>query len=146
MTYLQQNRKTARAISGIQAALAIACFVGMVACGEPIGPKTICCTPEPPQVATVNALAPLAAELHDAADIFAHGVTDVALRDRAESAVNTLADQLQKGKVEASREALFQARFLLTDLDDTSAIELAPVGLALNYVELRMHQILNPGA
>jgi hypothetical protein len=127
--------------SRIPAAIAIACFVAMVGCGEPTGPRTICCTPKPEQ--TVNALAVLAPELHDAADVFAQGVADVRVRGEAESAINRLADQLLAGKVTASRAALVQARSLLASLDGISAIELAPVRLALDYIERRMNEILN---
>jgi len=145
MSFQQQKRKRVGLGSRIHAVLAIACFVAMVACGEPIGPRTICCTPKPPQPETNSGLAVLSPELHDAADIFAQGVADAALRLKAESAVNNLADQLLAGKVKESREALYQARLVLTNLDETSAIELAPVGLALNYIERRMTEILDPG-
>lgn len=120
---------------------AIACFVAMVGCGEPIGPRTICCTPEPEHV--VTGLAVLAPELHDAADVFAQGVAGSLVRTQAVLAVNGLADQLLAGKVLASRAALHQARLLLASQDDIPAIELAPVSLALDYVERRMNEILN---
>jgi hypothetical protein len=144
MRYLQQKRTTNfRVGSRIPAAIAIACFVAMTGCGEPIGPRTICCTPKPEQ--TVSGLAVLAAELHDAADVFAQGVANTSLRGKAELAVNGLADQLLTGKVASSRAALVQARSLLANPDEISAIELAPVALALNYIEQRMNQILSAG-
>jgi len=121
--------------------IAIACFVAMAGCGEPSGPRTICCTPQPTQ--TVSALAVLAPELHDAADVFAQGAGNKDVRSKAELAVNKLADQLLAGKVVASRVALADARSLLASLDDISATELAPVGLALDYIEGRMNEILN---
>ena len=144
MRQLQQKSTTISVGSPIRALLAIACFVAMAGCGEPTGPRTICCTPKPQQPEqTVSALAGLAAELHDAADVFAQGVAGVPLRVQAELAINRLADQLLAGKVAASRVALAQARSLLAGLDDVSAIELAPVGLALDYIERRMNEILN---
>ena len=121
------------------AVIAIACFVAMTGCGEPTGPRTICCLSKP-------GLAVLAPELHDAADVFAQGVEDKALRGPAELAVNRLADQFLAESVAGSRAALAQARSLLANLDDISAIELAPVGIALDYIERRMNQILNSGA
>ena len=136
MIYLRQKG----AISVRPLILAIACFVAVVGCGEPTGPRTICCTPKPER--TVNALAVLAPELHDAADIFAQGVANASLRGKAELAIDRLADQFLAGKVEGSRAALAQARSLLTGLDDISAIELAPMGFALDYVERRMNEIL----
>ena len=143
--YLQPKRTTS--ISGgsrIPAVIAIACFVAMAGCGEPSGPRTICCTPKPQQPEqTVNALAVLAPELHDAADVFAQGAEDKDVRSKAVLAVNKLADELLSGKVQSSRAALFQARLLLARLDDISATELAPVGLALDYIEGRMNEILN---
>ena len=84
----------------------------------------------------------LAAELHDAADFFAQGIADKTLKGQTELAVNGLADQLLAGKVAASRAALFQARLLLAKPDDVSAIEVAPVNLALDYIERRMNEIL----
>lgn len=123
----------------ILAVIAIACFVAMTGCGEPTGPRTICCLSKP-------GLAVLAAELHDAADVFPQGVEDKALRGQAESAVDRLADQFLAESVAGSRAALAQARSLLANLDDISAIELAPVGIALDYIERRMNQILNSGA
>ena len=90
-------------------------------------------------------LAVLAAELHDAADLFAQGVSDKTLRGETESAVNRLADQFLAGKVAASRTALAQARSLLANLNEVQAIELAPVGLALDYIEARMNEILIAG-
>ena len=124
--------------------IAIACFVAMAGCGEPSGPRTICCTPQPQQPEqTVNALAVLAPELHDAADVFAQGAENKDVRSKAGLAVKKLADQLLAGKVVASRVALADARSLLASLDDISATELAPVGLALDYIEGRMNEILN---
>lgn len=143
MRYLQPKRTTSLSVgSRIQAVIAIACFVAVVGCGEPTGPRTICCSSQPQPEQTVNALAVLAPELHDAADVFAQGVADKTLRGEAELAVNSLADQLLAGKVASSRAALTQARSLLAKVDDTQAIELAPVGLALDYVERRMNEIL----
>ncbi|HEV7386997.1 MAG TPA: hypothetical protein VGN73_00165 [Gemmatimonadaceae bacterium] len=85
----------------------------------------------------------LAPELHDAADVFAQGVADPSLRGQAVLAVNHLADQLLAGKVVSSRAALAQLRTLLAKLSDIPAIELTPVGLALDYIERRMYEILN---
>ena len=131
--------------SRIPAVIAIACFVAITGCGEPTGPRAICCISHPQPEQIVNGLAVLAPELHDAADVFAQGVADKTLRGKAELAVNRLADQFLAGKVAASRAALAQARSLLTNLDDISAIELAPVGLALDYIERRMNEILISG-
>lgn len=125
--------------------IAIACLVAMTACGEPSGPRTICCLSQPQPPTTFSGLAVLAAELHDAADVFAEGVEDENLRGRAELAVNHLADELLAERVAGSRVALTQARSLLANLDDTSAIELAPVRLALDHIERRMNQILYAG-
>jgi hypothetical protein len=142
MLHLQQKRTTSLSRRArVSVVTAIACFVAMTGCGEPSGPRTICCTPMPER--TVTALAVLAAELHDAADVYTQGVADAPLRGQAELAINRLADQLLAGKVAPSRAALAQARSLLANLDDVSAIELAPVGLALDYIERRMNQILN---
>jgi hypothetical protein len=147
MRYLQPKRTTKLSVgSPIQAVIAIACFVAMVGCGEPTGPRTFCCVSKPGPEQTVSGLAVLAAELHDAADVFAQGVADTTVRGQAELAVNRLADQLLAGKVASSRAALTQARSLLANLDDIPAIELAPVGLALDYIERRMNEILNSGA
>jgi len=130
--------------SRILTALAVACLVAVVGCGEPLGPPTICCTPKPPEPEhIVTGLAVLAPDLHDAADVFAQGVTRPLLRTQTVLAVNGLADQLLAGKVVASRAALHQARLILADLDDVSAVELDPVNLALDYVERRMNEILN---
>ena len=147
MRYLQPERTTNFSVgSRLPAVIAIACFVAITGCGEPTGPRTICCISKSQPEQTVSGLAVLAAELHDAADVFAQGVTDTALRGQAELAVNRLADQLLAGKVASSRAALTQARSLLANLDDIPAIELAPVGLALDYIERRMNEILNSGA
>jgi len=144
MRYLQPKRMTNFSVgSRIPAAIAIACFVAMTGCGEPTGPRTICCYTAPKPEQTVSGLGVLAAELHDAADVFAQGVANTTLRAKAELAVNGLADQLLTGKVTASRAALVQARSLIANPDEISAIELAPVGLALNYIERRMNQILS---
>ncbi|MFL5498072.1 MAG: hypothetical protein ACJ799_03610 [Gemmatimonadaceae bacterium] len=130
--------------SPIPAAIALACFVAMVGCGEPTGPRTICCAPHPQQPEqTVSALAVLVPELHDAADVFVQGVGDSPVRVQAELAINRLADQLLAGNVSPSRVALAQVRSLLAGVDDVSAIELAPVALALDHIERRMNQILN---
>jgi hypothetical protein len=142
MRYLQPERTTSISVgSRIQAVIAIACFVAITGCGEPTGPRVIWSASNPPDQ-TVNALAVLAPELHDAADVFAQGVTDTALRGQAELAVNRLADQLLAGNVASSRAAIAQARSLLANLGDVSAIELAPVSLALDYIERRINEIL----
>jgi hypothetical protein len=144
MKYLQPKRTTNLSVGSlIPAAIAIACFVAITGCGEPTGPRTICCYAEPKSEQTVIALAALAAELHDAADVFAQGVADPTLRGKAELAVNGLADQLLTGKVSPSRAALVQARALLANPDDVSAIEITAVSLALNHIERRMNQILS---
>jgi hypothetical protein len=144
MRYLQPKRTTNFSVgSRIPAVIAVACFVAMAGCGEPTGPRTICCYTAPKPDQTVIALAALAAELHDAADFFAQGVENTTLRAKAELAVNGLADQLLTGKVAASRAALVQARSLIANPDEISAIELAPVSLALNHIERRMNQILS---
>jgi hypothetical protein len=143
MRYLQPERTTNFSVgSRLPAVIAIACFVAITGCGEPTGPRTLCCITKPQPEQIVNALAVLAPELHDAADVFAQGVTDTALQGQAELAVNHLADQLLAGKVAGSRAALAQARSLLTNLAGVSAIELAPVGLALDYIERRINEIL----
>lgn len=146
MRYLQPERTTNFSVgSRIPAAIAIACFVAITGCGEPTGPRTICCVSHPQPEQTVSGLAVLAPELHDAADVFAQGVGDKTLRGEAELAVNGLADQLLAGKVAASRAALTQARSLLANLNDIQAIELAPVRLALDYIERRINEILIAG-
>ena len=129
--------------SRIPAMTAIACLVVLAACGEPTGPRTICCYTEPKPEQTIIDLAVLATELHDAADVFAQGVANTTLRGKAQLAVNGLADQLLTGKVAASRAALVQARSLIANPDEISEIEVAPVGLALDHIEWRMNQILS---
>ena len=144
MRYLQPKRATnLQKGFRIPAMTVIACFVVLGACGEPTGPRTICCYTEPKPEPTIVDLAVLAAELHDAADVFAEGVGNTTLRGKAVLAVNGLADQLLTGKVPASRAALVQARLLIANPDEISEIELAPVGLALDAIEQRMNQILS---
>jgi len=138
-----ERTKNVGAAPRIAAVIAVACFVAMTGCGEPTGPRTICCVSKPEQPEpTFSGLAVLAPELHDAADVFAQGVEDKAVRGRAELAVNRLGDQLLAERVASSRAALAQARSLLASVDDISAIELAPVGLALDYIERRIDQII----
>ena len=145
MRYLQRERtRSASTGSRIPAVIAVACLVAIIGCGEPTGPRTICCESKPQQPEQAfSGLAVLAPELHDAADVFAQGVGNTALRGQAELAVQRLADQLLAEKVAASRAALGQARSLLANLDAISAIELAPVGLALDYIEQRINQIVS---
>lgn len=146
MRYVQPDRIRKLSVrSRIPVVVAIAGFVAITGCGEPTGPRTICCITHPQPELIVSALAVLAPELHDAADLFAQGVADNTLRGQTELAVNRLADQFLAGKVAASRAAIFQARSLLANVDDISAIELAPVGLALDYIEGRMNEILRAG-
>ena len=143
MRDLQPQRTTnSRVRSPLAAAIAIACFVAITGCGEPTGPRTICCQSEPLPEQIVSGLAVLVPELHDAADVFAQGVEDKDLASKAELAVNHLADQLLAGKVQSSRDAIFQARLLIASSNDVQAIDLAPVGLALDYIERRMNEIL----
>jgi len=143
MRDLQPQRTTnSRVRSPLAAAIAIACFVAITGCGEPTGPRTICCQSEPLPEQIVSGLAVLVPELHDAADVFAQGVEDKDLASKTELAVNHLADQLLSGKVQSSREAIFQARLLIASSNDIQAIDLAPVGLALDYIERRMNEIL----
>ena len=143
MRHLDPERTTNSSMrSPLAVAIAIACFVAITGCGEPTGPRTICCQSEPRPEQTVSGLAVLAPELHDAADVFAQGAEDKDLASKAQLAVNHLADQLLSGKVQSSREALFQARLLIASSNDIQAIDLAPVGLALDYIERRMNEIL----
>jgi hypothetical protein len=140
MKYFCPERTRNLSVARIPTVIAIACFVAMAGCGEPTGPRTICCLSEPQT--TVSGLAVLAAELHDAADVFAQGVKDKAVRGPVEFAVNDLGDQLLAGRVADSRAALARLRLLLANLDEISTIELAPVGLALDYIERRINQII----
>ena len=130
--------------SRLAAVIAFTCFVALTGCGEPTGPRTICCQARPEQ--TVSGLAVLADELHDAADVFAGHVSDILIRGQSELAINRLADQLVAGRVAGSRASLTDARLLITNQKDISAIELAPVSLALAHIERRMNEILNSGA
>jgi hypothetical protein len=135
MKYFRPERTRSVGVARIPVVIAIACFVAMVGCSDSTGPKA-------QEEWTFSGLAVLADELHDAADVFAQGADDKAVRDRAVFAVNCLADQLLAEKVASSRRALAQARSVLADLDDVSAIELAPVGLALDYIERRINQLI----
>jgi hypothetical protein len=140
MKYFCPERTKKVGVARIPAVIAIACFVAMAGCGDSTGPKTICCFPEPQP--PVSGLAVLAAELHNAADVFAQGVEDKAVRGPVQLAINNLGDQLLAGRVADSRAALAGLRLLLANLDDISAIELAPVGLALDYIERRINEIV----
>jgi hypothetical protein len=130
--------------SRLAAVIAFVCFVAITGCGEPTGPRTLCCAPKPEQ--TVNGLAVLSDELHDAADVFVGNVSDIYLRAQAELAINRLADQFIAGKVAGSRASIADARLLIARQKDVSALELTPAGLALDYIERRMNEILNSGA
>ncbi len=129
------ERKRNAGVARIPMVVAIACFVAMVGCSDSMGPK-------PSEEPTVSGLAVLAAELHDAADVFAQGVASKDMRVRAELAVNCVAEQLLAGRVASSRAALADARALLANPDDISAIELVPVTLALDYIERRILQVV----
>lgn len=139
MKYFCPERTKKVGVARIPAVIAIACFVAMAGCGDSTGPKTIS-LPKPQP--TVSGLAVLAAELHNAADVFAQGVEVKALRGPVQLAINNLGDQLLAGRVADSRAALARLRLLLASLDDISAIELAPVGLALDYIERRINEIV----
>jgi hypothetical protein len=140
MKYFFPERTRKVGVARIRVVIAIACFAAIAGCGDATGPKTICCLPKPQP--TVSGLAVLAAELHTAADVFAQGVEDKALRGPVQLAINNLADQLLAGRVADSRAAIAGLRLLLANLDDISAIDLAPVGLAVDYIERRINQIV----
>lgn len=140
MKHFCPNRTRKVGVGRIQAVIAIACFVAMAGCGDSIGPKTITL---PKTQSTVSGLAVLAAELHNATDGFVQGVGDKAVRGPVEVGIKNLADQLLAGRVADSRAALARLRTLLASLDDISAIELAPVGLALDYIDRRINEIVN---
>ena len=127
--------------SRLAAAIAFACFLAITGCGEPTGPRTLCCQPKPDQ--TVSSLAVLADELHDATDQFAGQVSDIFLRGQTELALNRLADELIDGKVAGSRASLAEARSMIAGQKDVAALELSPVGLALDHIERRINEILN---
>lgn len=127
-------------VARIQAVIAIVCFVAIVGCFDSTGPKTFCCEPKPEQ--TVSGLAVLAAELHNASDVFAQGVQDKAVRGPVELGIKNLGNELLAGRVVESRAALACLRAMLANVDDISAIELAPVSLALDYIERRVNQIV----
>lgn len=135
MKYFRPERTRSVGVARIPGVIAIACFVAMVGCSDSTGPKA-------QEEWTFSGLAVLADELQDAADVFAQGVENKAVRDRAVFAINCLADQLLAEKVASSRTALAQARLVLADLNDVSAIELAPVGLALDHIERRINRLI----
>lgn len=121
--------------------IAIAGAITLAGCSDSTAPTKTASAPTTPVTPTVSALVALAAELHDAADIFVLAVEDEALRTKMQVAINDLGDQLLAGKADGARVALTQARALLDNLDAISAIELAPVGLALDYIERRLNEI-----
>lgn len=137
--YFRPNRTRKVGVGRVQAVIAIACFVAMVGCGDSIGPKTIS-LPKPEQ--TVSGLAVLAAELHNASDGFVQGVADKGVRAPVQVGIKNLADQLLAGRVAESRAAIVCLRTMLASLDGVSAVELAPVGLAVDYIDRRINEIV----
>ncbi len=135
MNFPRPERTRSVGVARIPGIIAIACFVAMVGCSDSTGPRV-------QEEWRFSGLAVLAEELHDAADIFAQGVEAKAVRDRAMFALDCLADQLLAEKVASSRTALAEARSVLADLDEVSAIELAPVVLALDHIERRINQLI----
>ena len=126
----------------ILSVIAIAGAITLAGCSDSTAPgKTATPSPSTPTAPTVNALVALAAELHDASDMFVSAVEDEALRTKMTVAINDLGVQLLAGNADGSRTALAQARALFVNLDDISAIELAPVGLALDYIERKLNEI-----
>ena len=124
--------------------IALGGAIALAGCSESTAPGKTTPAESTPASPTVSALVALAAELHDATDIFVLAVEDEALRVKLQVAINDLGDQLLAGKVEGSLAAVAQARTLLVNLDDISAIELAPVGLALDYIERRINEVSKP--
>ena len=135
----QQTRKLV-ATQTIQAIVAVFCLVAMSGCSDVTGPTS------PAENRTVNGLVVLAGELHDAADLFVDRSEDIERRGQVKSAVDQLAEAFAAGNVTESRSALVHARSVLANVDQVAAIELAPVGLALDYIERRMNEILNSNA
>ena len=131
---------TTPATSAISLVVVIAFFCATSGCSDATGP-----TPAPQQH-IVRRLATLAPELHDAADFFTRGVDDLRLQRQMETAIDRLADQLAEGRVDSSSVALSQARSVLGEANDGSAIDVAPISLALDYIERRINEILNEGA
>ena len=126
----------------ILSAIAIAGAITLAGCSDSTAPgKAATPAPSTPTAPTVSALVALAAELHDASDIFVSAVEDEALRTKMTVAINDLGVQLLAGNADGSRAALAQARALFVNLDDISAIELGPVSLALDYIERKLNEI-----
>jgi len=140
MKYLFTERSRSARIGRIPAVILVACFVAMTGCFDSTGPKTFCCIEKP--APTVAGLAVLSAELHTATDGFAQGERSKAVRKQMVSAIKALGDEFLAGRVVESRAAIACIRSLLASLDEVSAIELAPVGLAVDYVERRMNAII----
>lgn len=121
--------------------IAIAGAITLAGCSDSTAPgKGVTTAPSTPTTPTVSALVALAAELHDAADIFVQAVEDETVRTKMSVAINDLGTQLLAGNADGSRVALATARALFANLDDISAIELAPVGLALDYIERKLNE------
>jgi ABC-type glycerol-3-phosphate transport system substrate-binding protein len=121
--------------------IAIAGAITLAGCSDSTAPgKGVTTAPSTPTTPTVSALVALAAELHDAADIFVQAVEDETIRTKMSVAINDLGTQLLAGNADGSRVALATARALFANLDDISAVELAPVGLALDYIERKLNE------
>jgi hypothetical protein len=121
--------------------IAIAGAITLAGCSDSTAPgKGVTTAPSTPTTPTVSALVALAAELHDAADMFVQAVEDETIRTKMSVAINDLGTQLLAGNADGSRAALATARALFANLDDISAIELAPVGLALDYIERKLNE------
>ncbi len=73
--------------------------------------------------------------------MFVAAMEDQALGNKIQLAINDLGNQLLAGKLSASRAALAQVRSLVANVDDISSIELAPVGLGLDYIEQRINEV-----
>ena len=122
--------------------IAIAGAITLAGCSDSTAPgKGVTPAPSTPTTPTVSALVALAAELHDASDLFVDAVEDEALRTKMTVAINDLGTQLLAGNADGSRAALATARAMFANLDDISSIELAPVGLALDYIERKLNEI-----
>ena len=135
----QQTRKLV-ATQTIQAIIAVVCLVTVSGCSDVTGPTS------PRENRTVNGLVVLAGELHDAADLFVARSENIERRADVKSALDHLAEAFAAGNVTESSSALARARSVLANMDQITAIELAPVGLALDYIERRMNEILNSNA
>jgi hypothetical protein len=139
---MKLTRRDGFFVARIARAVAIGSVVVFAACTDTTTPQKVATsTPETPATpAPLTPLGMIGESLETETTAFLVGMHDDTDRANLQAALNTLGVDLVANNVAASTKDLATCRGLIAAVDEGQQVELAPISLALDIVELALSQ------